>query len=134
MPWTATINYIGAPGDTTEVSVIATDGVRKQQFRYQTDGTLAFLRPLVLRSLAALDTQVVKTDLVLGQAIDTTPIVPTTPVDPDPARTQFLVDVRLLQSMHRAIDVGLMSVSDKTYTDQQSKTLSEFQAAYLGLV
>jgi hypothetical protein len=109
MSWTATLLYLGPTG---EAAVEFRENQQAVTVRYQTTGTLASLRPQVVRTAAELARP---KDLVEGASIDVTPDTPPPPPPVDPvavARRAFSVLVGRLNRREAALRLQLATQAD----------------------
>ncbi len=130
MNWTAQIVWLD---DTGNVAVVLSDGTQKAQQKYVTDGTMASLRPQVLRTIADLSAQQVKRDLAVGQSVDTTPIVPPDPPKPTPEQIDLATFLDLVRQM-RAVSFGLTTKIDLDAVTQQAQALLDANPTFVTLM
>lgn len=108
MTWTATVISLAPTPNGLEATCILTDGVsQKRQQSFQTDGTTANLTRQGQSAAATIDAIHTKPDLVVGQVIDITPLVPPTPPQPTALQVQeasWLTARSLAQSCRRGLD------------------------------
>lgn len=133
MPETATITLLDLePSGRLRVGVTWSDGSLKVPGSvFAEPGTdLAGLQGL-LRQMAtrATTTKGLLSTLTLGQQIDLT--LPAAVPDPDPGRTQWLQDYRLLQQILRGVQAGVLDSANKIVTDQLTLVQSTFKPAYV---
>lgn len=137
MAWQAIYQNAVARGDRVAFSILYTDGVSKIFRDYAavslTDAVIQQIARDAVAELSAVSAPS-KVTIANGAAIDLTPPVVDPPVDPDPARTQFLSDYRLLQTLERGVSAGLIATDDKAVTDQRTKVQGEYKSAYAGLL
>jgi len=132
MAWTPSIAWI-AP-DRLTVAVAFTDGTRREVRRFDTNGTLASLKPQVRSVVARLDAADVATDLVEGASVDVTPDVV---VPPDPPTAQELLErdfrqkYRKYQQLQAAVALGVIAANAAAVTTATSEAQAAFRPAFV---
>jgi hypothetical protein len=136
MAWQAIFQSLDEREGRFLLTMICTDGQAKEMRTAMVDANDDPAVKAGARSVIAKleETTSGKSRLTIraGDVIDTTP--PTPPADPDPARTKFLADFRKLQSFQRAVDLGAMLDTAKSYTDLKTLVASEWLDSYAGLI
>jgi hypothetical protein len=137
MAWSALFQSADERADGTHVVIICTDGVQRitkeDTLPVANDATVAAFARKQIKSLE--DQTAGKSGLTLtkGAVIDLTP--PGPPVDPDPQLTAYQADLRKVQSMQRALDVGaLPASSNATLAALKNTASSKWLDRFAGLV
>lgn len=133
MAFTATLDLVEKQDDgKVRILITYTDGVSKSQQNLYVDSSFdaPALKNVVINRLAQLTSlDALKKTLPLGP-IDTTPIPPTqTELD----KQTYFSNLGKFSGLDGLVKLGVLSNSEKEYTDLKALVISEYKKEYYGL-
>lgn len=140
MAWQAILQNVVITKRSCDVSIVYMDGTDQFAKAYTLvnvdDEIITRLARDQVAVLQKMASSIGKVTIGIGQSIDLNPIPPTTipPTQETLDQQQFVVEVRRLQQLRFAVDLGVMGLSDKRVIDQQALLASIWKDTYVELL